>query len=142
MEEKEFQKKTRSAFVWNLIDRVGSQLISAIIGIALARMLGATEYGLTGALAIFVALSQSLCDSGFSSALVRKQDISEADYNTVFYYNLLISVLLYAGGWFMAPTIAQFFAEPILTPLARVLFIVFIFNALCLIQNAKMAIAE
>lgn len=138
MEEKEFQKKTRSAFVWNLIDRVGSQLISAIIGIALARMLGATEYGLTGALAIFVALSQSLCDSGFSSALVRKQDISEADYNTVFYYNLLISVLLYAGGWFMAPAIAQFFAEPILTPLARVLFIVFIFNALCLIQNAKM----
>ncbi len=138
LEEKEFQRKTRSAFVWNMIDRIGSQLISATIGIALARMLGAAEYGLTGALAIFIALSQSITDSGFSAALVRKQKISEADYNTVFYYNLFISILLYIIGYLGAPTIAQFFNEPVLIPIARVLFIVFIFNALCLIQNAKM----
>ena len=138
LEEKEFQRKTRSAFVWNMIDRIGSQLISATIGIALARMLGAAEYGLTGALAIFIALSQSITDSGFSAALVRKQKISEADYNTVFYYNLFISILLYIIGYLGAPTIAQFFNEPVLIPISRVLFIVFIFNALCLIQNAKM----
>ena len=138
LEEKEFQRKTRSAFVWNMIDRIGSQLISATIGIALARMLGAAEYGLTGALAIFIALSQSITDSGFSVALVRKQKISEADYNTVFYYNLFISILLYIIGYLGAPTIAQFFNEPVLIPISRVLFIVFIFNALCLIQNAKM----
>ena len=138
LEEKEFQRKTRSAFVWNMIDRIGSQLISATIGIALARMLGAAEYGLTGALAIFIALSQSITDSGFSAALVRKQKISEADYNTVFYYNLFISILLYIIGYLGAPTITQFFNEPVLIPIARVLFIVFIFNALCLIQNAKM----
>lgn len=138
LEEKEFQRKTRSAFVWNMIDRIGSQLISATIGIALARMLGAAEYGLTGALAIFIALSQSITDSGFSAALVRKQKISEADYNTVFYYNLFISILLYFIGYLGAPTIAQFFNEPVLIPISRVLFIVFIFNALCLIQNAKM----
>ena len=138
LEEKEFQRKTRSAFVWNMIDRIGSQLISATIGIALARMLGAAEYGLTGALAIFIALSQSITDSGFSAALVRKQKIREADYNTVFYYNLFISILLYIIGYLGAPTIAQFFNEPVLIPISRVLFIVFIFNALCLIQNAKM----
>ncbi|MBR2378097.1 MAG: oligosaccharide flippase family protein, partial [Bacteroidaceae bacterium] len=138
MEEKEFRKKSRSAFVWNMVDRIGSQLMSAIIGITLARLLGAAEYGLTGALAIFIALSQALTDSGFSAALVRKQHITEADYNTVFYYNLLISVILYIAGYFAAPAIAQFFGEPILIPVARVLFTVFIFNALCLIQNAKM----
>ena len=101
-------------------------------------MLGAAEYGLTGALAICIALSQSITDSGFSAALVRKQKISEADYNTVFYYNLFISILLYFIGYLGAPTIAQFFNEPVLIPISRVLFIVFIFNALCLIQNAKM----
>ena len=138
LEEKEFRKKSRSAFVWNMVDRVGSQLMSAIIGITLARLLGAAEYGLTGALAIFIALSQALTDSGFSAALVRKQHITEADYNTVFYYNLFISVALYIAGYFAAPVIAQFFGEPILVPVARVLFTVFIFNALCLIQNAKM----
>ena len=138
MEEKEFQKKTRSAFVWNLFDRAGTQLISVVVGIALARTLGAAEYGLTGALAIFIALSQSLADSGFSAALVRKQQVDETDYNTVFYYNLFISVTMYVAGYFAAPGIADFFGEPILTPISRILFIVFIFNALCLIQNAKM----
>ena len=138
MEEKEFQQKTRSAFVWNLLDRVGSQLISVVVGIALARILGAAEYGLTGALAIFIALSQSLSDSGFSAALVRKQRVSETDYNTVFYYNLFVSAAMYVAGYFAAPAIADFFGEPILVPISRVLFVVFIFNALCLIQNAKM----
>lgn len=138
MEEKEFQKKTRSAFLWNLFDRVGSQLVSMVVGIALARILGAAEYGLTGSLAIFTALSQTLSDSGFSSALVRKQHVTEEDYNTVFYYNLFISCAMYIGGFFAAPLIADFFKEPILVPIARVLFIVFLFNALCIIQNAKM----
>ncbi len=138
MEEKEFQKKTRSAFVWNLLDRVGSQLISVVVGIVLARTLGAAEYGLTGALAIFVALSQTLSDSGFSAALIRKQQIEEKDYNTVFYYNLLIAIVLYISGYVAAPLIADFFGEAVLVPIARVLFIVFLFNALCIIQNAKM----
>ena len=138
MEEKELQQKTRSAFLWNLLDRVGTQLIAVIIGIALARMLGAAEYGLTGALAIFIALSSTLTDSGFSYALVRKKDISEADYNTVFYYNLVVALILYVSGYLSAPFIAAFFNQPILSSVARTLFIVFIFNALCLIQNAKM----
>lgn len=138
MDEKELQQKTRSAFLWNLIDRVGTQLIAVITGIVLARMLGAAEYGLTGALAIFIALSSTLTDSGFSYALVRKKEISEADYNTVFYYNLLIALTLYIIGYITAPSIAAFFNQPILVSIARVLFVVFIFNALCLIQNAKM----
>ncbi len=138
MEEQEFQQKTRSAFVWNLLDRVGSQLISVIVGIALARTLSATEYGLTGALAIFIALASALSDSGFSAALVRKKDVNDTDYNTIFYYNLVISVTLYIAGYIAAPYIAAFFNEPILIPISRVLFLIFIFNALCLIQNAKM----
>lgn len=138
MDEKELKQKTRSAFLWNLLDRVGTQLIAVVTGIVLARMLGAAEYGLTGALAIFIALSSTLTDSGFSYALVRKKEISEADYNTVFYYNLIIALILYALGYISAPSIAAFFNQAVLIPIARVLFIVFIFNALCLIQNAKM----
>lgn len=138
LEEKEFEKKTRNAFLWNMLDRVGLQLISVVVGIILAHKLGATEFGLTGALTIFIALAQSLADSGFSTALVRKQHITEADYNTVFYYNIVIALAMYAAGYFAAPFIAQFFNEPVLTPIARVLFVVFIFNALCIIQNAKM----
>ena len=138
MNETELQQKTRHAFVWNIIDRIGAQLIAVAISIALARLLGAAEYGLIGALAIFTALSSALTDSGFSYALVRKTDITDDDYNTVFYYNLAIAVILYAAGYAGAPLIARFFGEPLLVPVSRVLFIVFILNALCLIQNAKL----
>ncbi len=138
MEELELQRKTRSAFIWNLLDRVGAQLIAAVVGIALARILGIAEYGLIGALAIFTALSSALTDSGFSYALVRKPHVTDQDYNTVFYYNLAVAILLYIIGYASAPAIASFFGEPLLVPVARVLFVVFIFNALCLIQNAKL----
>ena len=137
MNETELQQKTRQAFVWNIVDRIGAQLIAVAISIALARLLGAAEYGLIGALAIFTALSSALTDSGFSYALVRKTDITDDDYNTVFYYNLVIALILYAAGYACAPLIARFFGEPLLIPVSRVLFIVFILNALCLIQNAK-----
>lgn len=138
MDEIELQRKTRHAFAWNIIDRIGAQLIAVAISIALARLLGAAEYGLIGALAIFTALSSALTDSGFSYALVRKTDISDDDYNTVFYYNLVIAIILYAAGYAGAPLIAGFFGQPLLIPVSRVLFVVFILNALCLIQNAKL----
>ena len=98
MSETALQQKTRQAFVWNIVDRIGAQLIAVAISIALARLLGAAEYGLIGALAIFTALSSALTDSGFSYALVRKTDITDDDYNTVFYYNLVIALILYAAG--------------------------------------------
>ncbi len=138
MDEIELQRKTRHAFAWNIIDRIGAQLITVAISIALARLLDAAEYGLIGALAIFTALSSALTDSGFSYALVRKTDISDDDYNTVFYYNLVIAIILYAAGYAGAPLIAGFFGQPLLIPVSRVLFVVFILNALCLIQNAKL----
>lgn len=138
MNETELQQKTRHAFAWNIIDRIGAQLFAAAIGIALARLLGAAEYGLIGALAIFTALSSALTDSGFSYALVRKPHVDADDYDTVFYYNIAIAIVLYGAGYACAPLIASFFDQPQLVTVSRVFFGVFILNALCMIPNAKL----
>lgn len=104
--------------------------------IIMARILTPADYGLIGMIAIFLAVSQSLIDSGFSQALIRKQDRSEIDNSTVFYFNILIGAALYLILYFSAPYIAVFYKEPLLTPITRVVCLSLIFNSLGVVQRA------
>ena len=129
------KKKTTKALVWSSADKLGQQLFYLVAGIILARQLSPTDYGKVGVLTIFIALSGILIDSGFSSALIRKKEATQADYSTVFYLNIAISCLLYGLLYAAAPWIADFFNEPDLTAICRVLFLVIPMNALSLIQQ-------
>lgn len=133
--EENLKKKTTKALVWSSADKLGQQLFYLVAGIILARQLSPTDYGKVGVLTIFIALSSILIDSGFSSALIRKKEATQADYSTVFYLNIVISCLLYGLLYAAAPWIADFFNEPDLTAICRVLFLVIPMNALSLIQQ-------
>ncbi|OUN73189.1 lipopolysaccharide biosynthesis protein [Barnesiella sp. An55] len=133
--EESLKKKTTKALVWSSADKVGQQLFYLVAGIILARQLSPTDYGKVGVLTIFIALSGILIDSGFSSALIRKKEATQADYSTVFYLNIAISCLLYGLLYAAAPLIADFFNVPDLTLICRVLFLVIPMNALSLIQQ-------
>ena len=87
------KQKTISGLVWSFIDNFASLGVNFIIGIILARLLLPKEYGLIGMTAIFMAVSQSFIDSGFSQTLVRKSDCGQKDYSTVFYFNLAVSFI-------------------------------------------------
>ena len=102
----------------------------------MARILTPADYGLVGMIAIFMAISQSLIDSGFSQALIRKQDRSEVDNSTVFYFNIAIGIVLYIILFFCAPLIADFYKEPKLTPITRAIGLNLIFNSLAVVQRA------
>lgn len=102
----------------------------------MARILTPDDYGLVGELTVFIAISYSLMDSGFTQALIRKQNRTEADNCTVFYFNLVVSIVLYAALFFCAPAISGFYNEPILTPMMRVLSLTLIINALCVVHRA------
>jgi len=80
------KQKTISGLKWSFADNIANQIIQFVVGIILARLLSPKEFGLIGMLTIFVAISQSLIDSGFSQALIRKQDCSREDYSTVFFF--------------------------------------------------------
>lgn len=87
-------------------------------------------------LTIFLAVSQSLVDSGFSQALIRKQDRTEVDNSTVFYFNIGIGVILYGLLFVCAPLIASFYKEPSLVLIMRVIGISVFINSFVVVQRA------
>lgn len=125
--------KTIHGVIWSLIDNVSSSGVIFFVGIILARLLTPEEYGVMAMVSIFIAISNSIIDSGFSSALIRKVKVKPIEYNTVFYFNLLISLLLYICLFFISPFIALFFREPILYEVMRVIGLILIINALSII---------
>ena len=81
--------------MWVMLERVSVQVCQFIIGIVLARLLVPDDYGVIGMLAIFMAIAQSILDSGFNRALIQKKNRTNVDYSTVFYFNLVISIVIY-----------------------------------------------
>jgi teichuronic acid exporter len=130
------KQKTLSGLTWSFVDNFSNYGIQFIVGLILARLLSPKEFGLIGMITIFIAVSQSFIDSGFSQALIRKSNCQDKDYNTVFYFNLLVGVLFYFILFFCAGAIGNFFNEPKLVQLTKVLGINLIINGFGLIQRA------
>jgi len=129
------KKKTVHGVSWSVIDNIASSGISFLVGIVLARILSPAEFGILGMITVFIAVSNSIVDSGFSNALIRKNDAKDIDYNTVFYFNLLLGCLLYLILFISANAISLFFKEPLLIPVIRVMGLVLIINAISIIQR-------
>lgn len=140
MSKQSLKTKAIKGMAWNTIDKITSQGISFIIGIILARLLSPSDYGLIGMLAIFFAIAALLVDSGFSNALVQKKNRTDADFSTIFYFNLLVSITLYLLLFFSAPFIAKFYNIPQLTNLTRILSLTIIINSLSLVQQSRLVV--
>ena len=138
MSEQSLKQKTVNGMGWSAIDQVSRMGISFVVGIILARLLSPDEYGLIGILAIFISVFTFLCDSGFTNALIRKKDIKDIDYYTVFYINLGLSLLLALILFISAPLIALFFERSELIALTRVMSSVVIINALAMVQRVRL----
>jgi len=134
------KSKATKGMVWSAFGTFSSQAISFIIGIVLARLLIPSDYGLIGMLAIFFAVSTLLVESGFSNALIQKIDRTEADYSTIFYFNLFVSIAAYLLLFFSAPLIAHFYNTPDLSLLTRVLSLNIVIGSLAVVQHARMKI--
>ena len=132
------KQKTVSGLFWSFIDNFSKLGLTFVIGIILARLLTPYDFGLIGMTTIFIALSKSLMDSGFTQALIRKKDCTQADYSTVFFFNLLVGFTLYFVLFFCAPIISRFFEEPKLILIIRVIGIGIIVNAFTLVQRARL----
>ena len=134
------KQKTVRGVLWSTLERFSVQGIQFVVMIIMARMLTPNDYGLIGMLAVFIAVSQSLVDSGFSQALIRKQDRTEIDNSTVFYFNLVVGLFLYGVLFVTAPLIARFYNEPQLVDITRVIGLSVIFNSLVVVQRALLTI--
>ncbi|MDO4319284.1 MAG: lipopolysaccharide biosynthesis protein [Bacteroidales bacterium] len=131
--------RTAGTLKWNAIDRVASQLLYALTGVVLARLLSQEDFGLVGAVLVFQAFASLLVDSGFSYALIQRKRPSRVDYSTVLWFNLGVAVALYIILWFCAPLIADCFqGDRRIVPLARVMFLTFILNASAIVQTNRL----
>lgn len=129
------KQKTVNGLIWSFVDNFATLGITFIIGIILARLLTPREFGLIGMITIFIAVSESFIDSGFSSALIRKKDCTQTDYSTVFFFNLITGIVFFIILFFSAPTISIFFKEPELKSIIQVLGLILIIDSLTLIQR-------
>lgn len=106
--------------------------------IVLARLLSPSDFGCIGMLMIFISLSNTFIDGGFGSALIQKKQPTKEDYSTIFYWNIFLSIILYAVLFISSPAIARFYKIPLLADVLKVQGIVLLFNSLCIIQHNQL----
>lgn len=138
MYETSLKAKVAKGAVWTLLEKLSTQVVGFVVGMILARLLTPNDYGTVALTGIFFAVAGVLVDGGFGNALIQKKDADDLDFNSVFYLNLVLSVVAYLVLFFAAPWIAKFYDTPVLTPIVRVSAICFIFNAVNAIQNAEL----
>lgn len=134
------KKDTVAGVKWAAIERFSVQGIQFLLGLVMARLLSPSDYGTVGMLGLFLAVSQTFIDSGFSNALVRKKDRTEKDFVTVFYFNIAIAVVCYIILFFAAPWVGHFFNLPVLSPVLRVVAVNLVLNSLIGVHLAKLTI--
>lgn len=123
MSEPTLKEKTSRGLFWGGASNLIQQLLSVFFGIYLARILSPDDYGLVGMLTIFIMLSYALQDGGFIAALINRDEIRHEDYNSVFWFNTLVSIVCYFVLFAAAPLIARFFHRPELIALSRWTFL-------------------
>ncbi len=138
MQGENLKQKAVSGMLWSAVQKFGNMGISFVSNIVLARMLTPDDYGCIGMLAIFITVSNTFVDGGFGSALIQKEEPTQKDYSTIFWWNIFISSLLYGVLFLSAPAIAEFYHIPLLSSVLRVQGVILIINSLNIIQTNQL----
>jgi len=128
------KNKAVSSVFWSAVEVFGQQFAGALISIVIARHLSPADYGLVGILTIFIAVANVFVTAGFPSALIRKMDVEQEDYDAVFLYNVVFGIAVYLLLFLGARWIADFFGTPALEGASRLLFVTIVINSLSMIH--------
>lgn len=113
------KRKSILGFIWRFAQNTGTQIVSFVNSIVLARLLMPEDYGMVAMITVFTNIAMVFVNTGFTSAIVQRKELSEKDVNTVFYSGLAVSAALYAVLYMCSPFIASFYEEPQLVGLLR-----------------------
>lgn len=134
----ELKDKAISGVKWNAIGRFSTQGVNFVIGLILARLLSPSDYGVVGMVGIFFAIAQTFIDSGFGSALIRKNDCNDTDYSTAFYFNIVVGLVCCILLCVASPFIADFFNTPILKDLVKVMSLNMFIGSFAIVHSTKL----
>ena len=130
------KEKTAKGLFWGGMNNGMQQLLGLVFGIILGRLLSPSDYGLIAMITIFSLIATALQNSGFSTALVNEKEPKDSDYNSVFWFNILMGASIYIILFFSAPFIADYYHEPRLVALCRYAFIGLLFSCSGVAQAA------
>lgn len=133
--EQDLKKQTTRSILWNAFDKVGFQVVAFVVGLVTLRLLSPRDFGLIGALTMFTAFSNLLTESGFTSAMVRRKQNSDAEYVAVLCFNLFLGCSFYGILFLFSGLISDYYHMPELVSLSHFLFLSIIFNSLGVVQN-------
>lgn len=133
------KERTEKSLFWSMLNNGTLQLLNILFGVVLARLLTPGDYGIVGVLTIFTLIAGNLQSSGFTQALINLKPPKPEDYNSVFWFNVIVSVVLYTILWFCAPLIAAFFHQPVLVDVSRFVFLAFLISSLGIAHAAYMS---
>lgn len=139
MQDKNLKQSVIKGFLWKAVENGGDQLITFVISIVLARLLGPEKYGTMSVMLIFVTIANVIIQTGFQTALIQKKEVSEDDFSSVFWLGLFISFILYGVIFAISPIAASYFEDPEITSMLRVLSVVLFSGAVTSVLFAKVA---
>lgn len=125
-----------SNFLWRFAERCGAQVVTLIVSIVLARLLTPSDFGTVSLVMVFTTIMQVFVDSGLGSALIQKKDADDLDFSSVFYFNFVVCLILYAGMFIAAPFIAKFYNNESLTAIIQVISLTIIISGVKGIQQS------
>ena len=132
----ELRNKAFSNMIWRFMERIGAQGVAFVVEIVLARLLVPEAFGIVALVTVFINILQVFVDSGLGNALIQKKNADDLDFSSVFYFNMVMCLALYGMIFVAAPFIADFYNMPDLTPVIRVLGLMFIISGVRNIQQA------
>lgn len=130
----------KAGMIWSFVERFSTQGVGFVVSIVIARLVAPEMYGLIALIQVFISIAQVFIDSGFGNALIQKRNRTEVDFHTVFIFNIVISIFLYIIFFLCAPLIANFYEEPKLTLLTRMVAITLLISSLSIVQRTKLTI--
>ena len=130
------KEKTARGLFWGGMNNGVQQLIGLLAGIIIARRLAPADYGMIAMITIFSVVATELQSSGFKTALTNLKEPTDNDYNSVFWFNIVVSLTIYLILFFSAPLIARYYHVPALVPLCRYVFLGFFISSFALAQSA------
>ncbi len=132
------KQKTAKGLFWGALNSGTTQVLNLLFGICLARLLTEADYGIVGVLTIFSTIAGDLQSAGFTQGLINLKSPTARDYNSVFSFNVVASLTMYAILFLCAPLIADFFHQPCLTEVSRVVFLAFVISSLGIAHGGYM----
>lgn len=114
------QNRAFISVLWGFVNKFGTQILAIVPAMVLARLVTPRDYGLIAMAGIFSGLVSIFVDSGFGMAVIQKKNLSHVDTCSVFYFNIVISSVVYAILYIAAPYVADFFNMPEVSAILRV----------------------